>query len=257
MCAYLTLQHRSSGSPSWSPDGKHLAVAYESSVVVLTAAGLSFEPPALTRESVRFEIDPIYTIAWSPDGKTLAIGGRADRILVYEPAGGTVRHYIEGGFNTVESVDYSTDGRLLAARTIDGSVYLYRTDTWQLVARRANTTPGMWPTSVVFHPTEPILATLTENDRAIQVWRLDIDQRELVRAGGALTDRIDGVVHHVVADLVMAEIRSQYQDIALHLSGCIEHLAVLQRAGVVPAIRGDVVELRALPSIGRGLYATM
>lgn len=80
---------------------------------------------------------------------------------------------LEGHTGPVSTCAFSYDGRLLASKSHDGTIRLWRTDTWQTVAiiREADSEHG-WD-KLQFHPTQPILATPGENDWAVRLWQLD------------------------------------------------------------------------------------
>jgi GTPase SAR1 family protein len=82
---------------------------------------------------------------------------------------------LEGHTRSTRSAVFSFDDRLLASSSMDNTVRLWRTDTWEQIAQIPETTSEYWPQGIAFHPTEPILATFGEQDRVIRLWRLDID----------------------------------------------------------------------------------
>src|SRR5262249_50087784 len=83
---------------------------------------------------------------------------------------------LEGHTAAVLSTCFSFDDRLLASSANDGTVRIWRTDTWEQVAKLDEPVPMFWPHEIAFHPSEPILATFGEANRDIRIWRLDIDR---------------------------------------------------------------------------------
>jgi small GTP-binding protein len=83
---------------------------------------------------------------------------------------------LEGHTDIVRSAVFSFDDRVLASSSMDGTVRLWRTDTWEQVAVIQEPNSGYWPQGIAFHPTQPILATFGQEDRDIRVWRVDIDK---------------------------------------------------------------------------------
>jgi GTPase SAR1 family protein len=75
----------------------------------------------------------------------------------------------------VRSATFSHDDRLLATSSMDGTVRVWRTDTWEPVARIAEPTTEFWPQGIAFHPSRPLLATFGDKDRVVRIWQLDID----------------------------------------------------------------------------------
>jgi GTPase SAR1 family protein len=77
--------------------------------------------------------------------------------------------------DAVRSATFSPDERLLATSSSDGTVRLWRTDSWQQVWQIGEPTSNYWPQGIAFHPEQPVLATFGELDRAIRIWSLDFD----------------------------------------------------------------------------------
>jgi GTPase SAR1 family protein len=63
----------------------------------------------------------------------------------------------------------------MASKLFDGSVLLWRCDTWEQIAELVETASGNWAASLAFHPVAPILATLGTGDTLIRIWDLDLD----------------------------------------------------------------------------------
>lgn len=82
---------------------------------------------------------------------------------------------LEGHTKYVTSVSFSFDGRLLASKSSDDTVWLWRCDTGESVARFDETSFGQFPSKLSFHPKAPVLATLGEEDMVIRIWDLDFD----------------------------------------------------------------------------------
>jgi len=86
---------------------------------------------------------------------------------------------LEGHTGVVRSVHFSSDGWFLASKALDGRVVVWRCDRGEpvscIVDEGAST---YWPPGIAFHPHEPILATLGENDTVIRIW--EVDGSELV-----------------------------------------------------------------------------
>lgn len=67
---------------------------------------------------------------------------------------------IPGSSSYVSAVRFSADERLLGSKSQDGTVRLWRSDTWETVAViPAPSTPSWWAPGLAFHPTLPVLAT--------------------------------------------------------------------------------------------------
>jgi WD40 repeat protein len=88
---------------------------------------------------------------------------------------------LEGHTNYVMQVCFSADGRLLASLEADGTVRIWRCDTWESVAVSSNLR-AVDPLPLAFHPNLPLLATTgygsnapePNRARAIHLWQLDL-----------------------------------------------------------------------------------
>ncbi len=83
---------------------------------------------------------------------------------------------LEGHTGDVLAVRFSPGGTVLASRSQDGTVRLWRVDTGEQVASLPCTrSPGYTSSGLAVHLREPILAALGEDEKVIFVWRLDYD----------------------------------------------------------------------------------
>lgn len=81
----------------------------------------------------------------------------------------------------VTGVSFSADGRLLASKSADGTVRLWRRDTWQCVTVLEERHSTFAFSGLAFHPQLPVLATLGDKDKIIRIW--DIQPAKLQRSG--------------------------------------------------------------------------
>lgn len=162
----------------WSPDGKVLAAASGDKKVRLWEVTEDGEPK-LTWE-VEAQYSPVNSIAWSPDGKLLASVGK-QMLKIWDISGLKELKKIKlqpdkDGF--IKSVDFSHDGKLLAAKCQssqvekNNAVKVLDSDTLQIIATIPEPTTLKAGNGIAFHPNEPILATLGEDDKVIRIWDL-------------------------------------------------------------------------------------
>ena len=76
----------------------------------------------------------------------------------------------------VTAVSFSADGQLLATKSADSTVRLWRTDNWETIAILEEPHSKFAFAGLAFHPTQPTLATLGEKDKIIRIWELDLAQ---------------------------------------------------------------------------------
>ena len=108
----------------------------------------------------------------------------------------------------VDCVAFSRDGQLLASKSNDHTLRLWRCDTWETVAVIPEPKPPVWIPALVFHPTLPLLATAgsapdTPNDqqsKLIHLWELDLALLLGKHAGAA---PLPQAVHHTTGKIVL------------------------------------------------------
>jgi WD40 repeat protein len=115
----------------------------------------------------------VMCIAWSPDGNVIAAGSHT--VVSLWTAEGQPIFILEGHFGQVVSVSFSTDGRLLASKSVDGTIRLWRCDTWVQVAVIHEPMSGQWSRGLAFNPKTQTLATLGSRSQVIRLWNLTLD----------------------------------------------------------------------------------
>jgi small GTP-binding protein len=103
---------------------------------------------------------------------------------------------LEGHTDAVTSVAFSFDGKLLASKSFDGTIALWRTDTWEQVAQVEEPSAKLFYAGLAFSPTQPVLASLGLGGRAVRLWQLDVGL--LLKAQTPST-----TVHEVSAKVVL------------------------------------------------------
>jgi small GTP-binding protein len=80
---------------------------------------------------------------------------------------------VPSGANTAA---FSREGLLLASQCSDGSVRIWRCDTWALVGVfRETWKKNLWLAGLAFSPTRSTLATQGEENTAVRIWDYDLD----------------------------------------------------------------------------------
>lgn len=168
---------------NWSPVDCHLAIRGEHGGLWLRDA----ESGEFLSMLAGRPDNPVSCLAWSPDGKLLAGAFWDDTaVLLWNAESGRFFKRLEGHRELVKSVSFSADGTLLASKSSDNTVRLWRTDDWSTVSMLPEYTSRRWPPTVAFHPLEPILATLGAEDTTLRIWRLDLLSKKTERARQAL-----------------------------------------------------------------------
>ena len=195
-------------SLAWAPDGRTLAGgAIDATVRLLDVT------TGKLLHTLQGHTHLVSSVAWAPDGRTIASGSSDQTVRFWDPETGRQIGILEGHTGPVTSISFSGDGRLLASKSLDGTVRLWRCDTWETVAVLDEPTSSHAFSSIAFHPTEPVLATLGERDRVMRVWALDLGVllgvepavAEDLSLTGASGDgaRSDRTVHYTNAKVVL------------------------------------------------------
>ena len=119
---------------------------------------------------------PVSCVAWSPDNATISSCGYDSCVYIRDlRMGGEVTELSEPQKEVI-CVDFSSDGNLLAAASLDGKVRIWSCDNWSLVAELEQhiglRTFGIG--RLAFHPSESILATHDKNGKIVNIWDYDL-----------------------------------------------------------------------------------
>ena len=112
-------------------------------------------------------------VSWSRGG-LLALGCSDGTVEIVDSADAERRQLLEGHTRDVTSVSFSSDGRLLASKSLDGTVRLWDCETWEAVSLLREPGRGQSPhAGMAFAPDGLSLATLGPGGRVVRVWELD------------------------------------------------------------------------------------
>ncbi|NTX33487.1 metallophosphoesterase [Myxococcus sp. CA033] len=167
-------------SMSWSPSGDLLAVGgsnqkgHGTFVVFRVVLDSSWLATQVLEQGVNGKAD-ILDLTWHPVEPWLVLACRDRTVRVWNTHSDTSVAVLEGHTDAVMGVSFSSDGRLLASKSLDGSVRLYRTDTWTEVARLEELASPLSSAGLAFSPTASVLATLGPEGVGVRLWDIDVD----------------------------------------------------------------------------------
>ena len=83
---------------------------------------------------------------------------------------------IEGHLGGVHSVSFSFDGSMLASKSHDNTIRIWRCNDWgkNVAVLQEDVFQGsyLWQSNLAFHPNSLILATLFDNDTGVHIWNV-------------------------------------------------------------------------------------
>lgn len=208
---------RDSALTGTSSDGRLLAVAGGNEVQVwdVGQARVVARVPAQPRS--------LHGVALRPDVGTLALSVNQGEILAWDVREAKPPAVMYDHARPAYSVVFSDDGRLLASRSADATVRLWRCDTWECVAVIEEASND--PVELSFRPGALTLTSFESTNTALRIW--DIDYEELLR-GPAMINilmltadpcdagrlRLDEEAREIQEQLQLAGLRSRF---AFHL----------------------------------------
>lgn len=157
----------------WSPDEQLLAISSSSGKIRIWKRKRAELLYILEGQAGR-----ITAINWSPDSRLLASGAEDGTVRVWDISKGKLLRILEGQVGEIRSVGWSSDGKLLACNAIirnqpsTNSVNIWRTDSWGSVTKLSHL-QGEAP--IVWHPHDPLMATVGQQPDEILIWKLDIE----------------------------------------------------------------------------------
>ncbi len=184
---------------AWSPDGQTLACGTEGAPGLISWQVRVADAGSIETHPLQGIRGTVLDIAWQPRSTWMALACQDGSIQIglgAPPHQGNPIIKLEGHTDAVTGVSFSFDGRLLASQSLDGTVRLWRTDSWEEVARFEVPSPSLMRARPVFSPTKHTLATVGAGGCDVQIWELNVET--LLRA-----KPIAPTVHELSAKVVL------------------------------------------------------
>lgn len=113
-----------------------------------------------------------HTALAAMQGGRILIGDSIGTLTVREYDTGKREHVIERHTGGILAVAVSADGSLAASSSVDGTLRVWDTSSWEEIARLPGSSRE-WPCPLLFHPTEPLLVTRGHGGKDLVLWNLD------------------------------------------------------------------------------------
>lgn len=176
---------------AWSPDGKWIATGGATQVITLHS-----ETDGQVGAVLSGHTGCVRSIAWSPDGAMIASGGDDQTIRFWDPAKQVQVSALEGHTNSILSLRFAQGARILASKEArhGSALMLWSIDDGAVLAK-LDGGAGSYPGALAAHPFKPLVATVDERKRTINIWQLNYTS--LTRSAKAHT------IKHASAKIVL------------------------------------------------------
>lgn len=161
-------------SLAWSPDGLTLASGSSSETETCLWSTENQKP----RWKLGDRTTHITSLCWSPNNKTIVLGSGDNDIRIFDANKRREIRRLKGHKGAIISVSFSSDGSLLASKSLDGSIRIWNSFSWEEMIQLKETSSNCC--GLAFNPREPVLATVDHEQKTIRIW--DIDQYALFGA---------------------------------------------------------------------------
>jgi len=110
------------------------------------------------------------TVAVSGNGKLIASGDGNGELIAYGNTGESLTRAIKAHSQKISSLDFSPDNEVLATVSLDKTIKLWRTDTWQIIGNPVNVGERIY--CVRFSPSLAGHLAIVTQSQYIQIWNL-------------------------------------------------------------------------------------
>jgi len=151
---------------AWSPDERLLASGDRDGIVYIWDVDAGAPLRAL-----RDHKDMVRTVVWSRDGNTLATGANDCTVRLYSSQGIELR-VLESHKKGISDLSFSSSDVLLASRSWDNTIQIWRCDTWDLISTLAVRVSPISLSGMSFHPDDQMLAAHDDTKGRLLLWEV-------------------------------------------------------------------------------------